>query len=47
MENKRYLHIRQRNQRMRWWGLKGEKQDVLKDKIIKESKWNLDKNIDN
>ena len=32
---------------MRWWGLKGEKQDVLKDKIIKESKWNLDKNIDN
>ena len=32
---------------MRWWGLKGEKQDVFKDKIIKESKWNLDKNIDN
>ena len=38
--------IRQRNPKIKWWGLKGEKQDVFKDKMIKEEKWNLDEDVD-
>ena len=38
--------IRQRNPKIKWWGLKGEKQDVFKDKMIKEGKWNLDEGVD-
>ena len=37
--------IRQRNSRITWWDLKGEKQDVFKDKMIEEGKWNFDEDI--
>ncbi len=37
--------IRQRNPRIKWWGLKGKKQYVFKDKLIKEDKWNLDEDV--
>ena len=31
---------------MRWWGLKGKKQDLFKNKMIIDSSWNLDENVD-
>ncbi len=43
MKLKRY---KTKKPRIKWWALKWEKQDVFKDKMIKEGKWNLDKDVD-
>lgn len=43
MEKKRY--VRKRDPRITWWGLKEKKQDVFEDKMIKEDKWDLDKDV--
>lgn len=43
MKKRRRRDIRKRNPRVWEWGLKGEKQDVFKDKLVKESMWDLDK----
>ena len=38
--------VRQRNPRIRWWGLKGKEQDVFTNKMIKEGKWDLDEDVE-
>lgn len=37
--------IRPRKTTIKWWGLKGVKQFVSKDKMIIEGKWNLDEDV--
>ena len=41
--NPKFIKKRERNPRINeWWGL-GEKEDVFKDEMIKDGKWNLNK----